>query len=468
MKKNILFCLMTSIAILAVSCTKEQGTDVHLGKVEFNATISQDAAPESKVEIGTFEEGKAKLFFQKGDKIKLVYASGAYDAQVTSVTETGIATIVAESAPVDGVIMEAWYPGDSYSNGEMSAPSIQQHGNLPIILKGSLQGEELLFSADPGFTFISYPLTGTLQIKEAYLYFRDTPNLFSAYGEVCPSDYTLKFDTPLQLTEEAQNIHFVIPASAGKVVTLEVKTPTPEGALISDYKLLRRKKTAVDFSNGKAKVMPVMNFSETDTDISGSRWAGETLLNTAVDQRIGKGENTYTLEGNVVKCNLYATGNYQKLNMYIKSNPHVQGKIYPGNHRYVAIKSNIVHAMSTPPEGHKAAATPDWDFRLSNAESTATQSFQFLEGKTRYRKSGEIDCGDNVKITYFDLLQNWNNYYFPTNLPVGTKGCYFVQQITYKDADGNITHPDLTVDVYWFGFFNSLEEIQAYEASLNK
>ena len=71
-----------------------------------------------------------------------------------------------------------------------------------------------------------------------------------------------------------------------------------------------------------------------------------------------------------------------------------------------------------------------------------------------------------MKITYFDLLQNWNNYYFPTNLPVGTKGCYFVQQIQYKDADGNTTHPDLTVDVYWFGFFNTVEEIMAYEASL--
>ena len=57
---------MTSIAILAVSCTKEQGTDVRLGKVEFSASISQDAAPESKVVIGTMEEGKAKLFFQKG------------------------------------------------------------------------------------------------------------------------------------------------------------------------------------------------------------------------------------------------------------------------------------------------------------------------------------------------------------------------------------------------------------------
>ena len=457
---------MTSIAILAVSCTKEQGTDVRLGKVEFSASISQDAAPESKVVIGTMEEGKAKLFFQKGDKIKLVYASGAYDAKVTSVTEAGIATIVAESAPVDGTITEAWYPGDSYSNGEMNAPSIQQHGNLPIILKGSLQGEELLFNADPGFTFISYPLTGTLQIKEAYLYFRDTPNLFSAYGEVCPCNYTLKFDTPLQLTEDAQNINFVIPASAGKVVTLEVKTPAPEGALVSDYKLLRRKNTAVDFSNGKAKVMPVMNFSETDTDIAESRWAGETLLNTAIDQRLGKGENTYLTEDNVIKCKLYATGDYQKLNMYLKSNPHIQGKIYPGNHRYAAIKSNIVHAMSTPPEGHKAAANPDWDFRLSTAESTGPQSFQFLEGKTRYRKSGEIDCGDNVKITYFDLLQYWKDYYFPTNLPVGTKGCYFVQQIKYMDANGEIAHPDLTVDVYWFGFFNTVEEIVAYDESL--
>lgn len=465
MKRNILFCLITSIAILAVSCAKEHDTDVLLGRVEFNASISPDATPDSKVNIGAFEDGKAKLHFQKGDKVKLIYESGAYDASVTNVTEAGMATIVSESAPIEGTVQEAWYPGDSYVNGEMSAPTVQKHGSVPVILKGSLQTDHLLFEASDDFTFISYPLTGTLMISEAYLYFRDTPNLFSAYGEVCPSDYTLKFDTPLQLTEDAQNIHFVIPASAGKVVTLEVKTPAPEGALISDYKLLRRKKTAVDFSNGKAKVMPVMNFSETDTDIAESRWAGETLLNTAVDQRIGKGENTYAMDGNVIKCNLYADGDYQKLNMYIKSNPHIQYKIYPGNHRYAAIKSNVVHAMSTPPEGHKAASVPDWDFRLSDAENTGVKSFQFIEDK-RYRKSGEIDCGDNVKITYFDLLQNWNNYYFPTNLPVGKSGCYFVQKIMYKDADGNITHPDLTVDIYWFGFFNSVEEIIAYEASL--
>ena len=117
-------------------------------------------------------------------------------------------------------------------------------------------------------------------------------------------------------------------------------------------------------------------------------------------------------------------------------------------------------------------APPDWDFRLSNNESSpATKSFQFTREKVKHLKSGEIDCGNGVMITYFDMLQEFSSYCFPTtNSSIGTKGTYFVQKIKYKGADGNqLTNdalPDIVCDIYWIGFFNSVEEIEAYEASL--
>lgn len=468
MMKHISFIrIIVALAICSFcsfGCTKEQDVYVELGKVEFKAEIS-DKMEVSKAFISNLSDGKASLSFSVGDQIKLVYSSGAYDAEVTAIS-SGIATITSSSAPTNLTLIKAWYPGENYSDGTMSVPSVQADGELPIVLSANGGGTSLTFSTDPAFTFLCFPVKGDITITEAYLYYRDKQNFFSSYDEVCPPDYTLTFTSPVALNEEIpKNLFFAVPTTAAKYLAVEVKANAPSGALVSSYKLVRRKKSTADISNGNGKVMPALLFSAaTDFDITNQRWAGATLISDGIDDRSSKGENTYTLNGNIVECELYASGNYQKFNMYLQS-PKISGKIYPGNHRIVAIKSNVVYAFNNPADGSIPQSAADWDFRLSDAESTGTKSFQFIDG-TRYRKSGEIDCGSNVKITWFDLMQEFNKYYFPTNMPVGNKGCYFVQQIIYKNALGDIVHPNITCDIYWVGFFNSYEEMLAYEASL--
>ena len=141
--------------------------------------------------------------------------------------------------------------------------------------------------------------------------------------------------------------------------------------------------------------------------------------------------------------------------------------VIPGNHRYVAIKSDIIYAMRHPSDGSTLKADPSWDLRMPDQAGSANWSFQYLDGKKRTRISGAIDCSEeNVVITYFDLMQQWNNNYYTTGQALSGKGGYFVQQIQYVNGNNVTVHPDMTCKIYWWGFFNSIEEIQAYNASL--
>ena len=479
MKKTVILALALT-AVLA--CQKENDTkSVVLTPAIFSASIDEAA---SKVTLGDFGATSVALKWAVGDEIKLIYPSGNFDGTITAVDANGKATISA-IVPDGENPTHAWYPAAAYDGGTMVIPATQTHGSLPLILEGTPSGGDISFAASASSTIVCYPLTGDIAVKEAYIYLTETPNLFVAQNQEIQPNYTLSFATPLQLSDVAQTIAFVVPTDADRVATLEIKTAAPAGALVTDYRLMRRKATALTLTDGHVKKMPTLNITAASMDVvAPTRWCFNGSK-TGINDRSSNGENVYTLVDDHVSCRLYPTGTYMKLNFYLTNSLISPNKIYPGTHRYMAIKSNIVHAMMNVTDKDGGALTCGtalanfWDLRLSNAESTATPSFQFIFVKPRYRYSGEIDCGNNVKITYFDLMQSFNGYYYPTTSPIGTKGCYFVQQVEYKSGNNKVVNnnvvdasiwPDETyypcVNLYWVGFFNSLEEIQAYEASL--
>lgn len=478
MKKIVSY--IAAIALAATACTKEGTKPVVLCQKEFKVDIV-----DTKVNIGEFKEGgKVSLDWTVGDKVKMIYPSKECDFEIIAI-EGNVATISGMGVEGENA-KKAWYPGEYFNAGSINIPTTQQYGRLPVILEGTVNGEAINFAATEASTIICYPITGTLTVKEAYLYLTDTPNLcgglvqldLTKYGAdrstiMLEPSYTLEFDEPVTLDEEEPfYVSFAVPA-ADKVASLELKVAAPEGALVDDYKLVRRKKTALSQTGGVVK-MPVLNFADNDTDLEKVRWAFGTNHGGKKGIQERNNENVWTVQDNYVDCKMYTATvkdiDYQKLNAYLTNNLVSPNKIYPGNHRYMAIKSDIIYAMRNPADGSVCQSNPSWDLRLSDQESSGNKSFQFVIGKDRARYSGAIDCEeDNTVITYFDLMQNFYNsnkdYYYDSFGAIGNKGIYFVQQITYK-KDGVVTHPDITAKIYFIGFFNSIDEIKAYNASL--
>lgn len=470
MKKIVSY--IAAIALAATACTKEGTKPVVLCQKEFKVDIV-----DTKVNIGEFKEGdKVSLDWTVGDKVKMIYPSAECDFEIIAI-EDNVATISGMGVEGENAT-KAWYPGEYYNGGSINIPTTQQYGRLPVILEGTVNGDAINFAATEASTIICYPITGTLTVKEAYLYLTDTPNLcgglvqlpLQKYGAdrstiMLEPSYTLKFDEPVTLDEEEPfYVSFAVPA-ADKVASLELKVAAPEGALVDDYKLVRRKKTALSQTGGVVK-MPVLNFTDNDTDLQKVRWAFGTNHGGKKGINERNNENVWTAQDNYVDCKMFASGDYQKLNAYLTNSLVSPNKIYPGNHRYMAIKSDIIYAMRNPADGSVCQSAPSWDLRLSDQESSSNKSFQFLFNKARARYSGAIDCEeDNTVITYFDLMQDINTYYYDSFGAIGTKGIYFVQQIKYM-KDGVVTHPDITAKIYFIGFFNSIDEIRAYNASL--
>ena len=459
-----------------ISCNKEEsgsGNTV-LGRVEFSATIEDS---QTKVTAGEFGDGTLPLIWSVGDAIRLVYGEVAYDASVTYVAPDGSATIVAEAAPENEIPDAAWYPGEDYSQDTgVAIPVVQHHGKLPIILKGTAtDSDRLTFKAESS-TLLCYPLTGDITIKSAALYLTDIPALWGGAGdiELSPS-YTLEFDEPLQLSEEEQYIWFAVP-DENKIATLEITTDAPEGSLVSEYKYYRRKLSALSFSTGNIQKMPALNFDkatiETESSykyVFGTNNDGIGNLKTNVNRPVEVFDNYAT-------TSFYAASETQTRLTLDYTVPDLN----VGNARYAAYKSDIPYIIFNPGNGYSAKGTNiNIDLRICNQMWQGR--YPGTDNKPIYY-SGEIDCGDNTTIRYYDLLGTWrlNNgdFYEPTSIsvPRNTGGTTaLVSAITYQDESGNsniaqdgdgknyLKFP-ITARIYWMGFFNSIDEIKAFAA----
>lgn len=473
-------------AICLASCAKEEngpGTTI-LGHIEFSATIDNAC---TKVSAGEFGENTLSLLWSVGDCVKLVYGTAAYDATVTAVSPDGSATIASDALPVGETPSEAWYPGEYYTAEGLSIPKEQHHGKLPVILKGTASEGNILFKAD-GSTLLCYPLTGDIAIKSAALYLTDIPALWGGAGDaVLEPSYTLSFDEPLQLSDEPVNIYFAVPTE-DKIATLEVTADAPDGSLVEDYKYYRRKLTALSFSSGNVQKMPVLGFDKATIETES---AYKYVYGTANDGEgnLKSGNNTpVTLAENYASIGFVANNATQtRININYTIDP-----LNVGNARYAAFKSDIPYVIYNPGYGYSPVGNNIDTEKLTGINTDLRICSQMWQGQymmeatgrnSKITYSGEIDCGDHTYIRYYDLLGIWsvrgnNNYYESTvGATPRTEGTTaIISAMTYQDAEGNnviaqdeggknyLKEP-IAARIYWFGFFNSIEEMEAFAAA---
>lgn len=473
MRKNI---ILIAAALLAFACAKENtAKPVVFEHKEYSANLQ-----DTKVSIGEFdtETSKVSLDWTVGDVVKIVYPSATCEFTVTSI-DKGVATL-AGTAPVEETATEAWYPGEYFDGEKVLLPAVQHQDRLPVVLKGAVDGNNIEFASTSETAIICYPLTGELLVKEAYLYLTDKTSLCSGVpSKPLTPNYTLKFPDSIQLNENIQYICFAVPAT-DKVATLEIKVPAPDGAVVSDYYLIRRKNTALTLSGGKVSKMPTLNFTNNEINlITTPRWAfGDKHAGTEpINTNTGIKNEVTSHEDHVsVRLKDDGKGNY-KMDFYIKDaligatknkDNTFTGIVFPGNTRYFAIKSNTMYALANPKYGQLAKDPQNlvWDVRIGGTD--AATSHMLLEYPCANRASGEIDLGGNIIISYFDLMNEWKtNYCFSTVGYIYNRGTVQITEaFPYKDDSGVSVDPEIDIDIYFAGFFNSIEEIEAYNASL--
>lgn len=483
MKNHLAITCGIIAAISLVSCNKEENSPEApvLGHVEFTASIDNAS---TKVTAGEFGENTLPLIWSAGDQVKLVYGSTAYDATVSAVASDGSATISSDTLPIDETPSEAWYPGEYYTAEGLAIPAEQHHEKLPLILKGTASEGNIVFRAE-GSTLLCYPLTGDIAVKSAALYLTDIPALWGGAGDIeLEPTYTLSFDEPLQLSDDPVNIFFAVPTE-DKIATLEITTDAPEGSLVEDYKYYRRKLTALSFSSGNVARMPVLDFEKSVIETES---AYKYVYGTANDGEgnLKSGNNTpVTLSENYASVGFVANNTTQtRINVNYSVEP-----LNVGNARYAAFKSDIPYIIYNPGYGYSPVGNNIDTEKLTGINTDLRVCSQMWQGQymieatgrnSKITYSGEIDCGNNTYIRYYDLLGIWsingnNNYYESTveATPRTTDTTAIISAMTYQDADGNsnIAQDEngknylkvpMAAKMYWFGFFNSIEEMEAF------
>ena len=280
------------------------------------------------------------------------------------------------------------------------------------------------------------------------------------------------------------NIFFAVPAE-DKIATLEITTDAPEGSLVEDYKYYRRKLTALSFSSGNVARMPVLDFEKSVIETES---AYKYVYGTANDGEgnLKSGNNTpVTLSENHASVGFVANNATQtRINVNYTVEP-----LNVGNARYAAFKSDIPYIIYNPGYGYSPVGNNIDTEKLTGINTDLRIGSQMWQGQymmeatgrnTKITYSGEIDCGDHTYIRYYDLLGIWsitgnNNYYEPTTeaTPRTTGTTAIISAMTYQDEDGNniiaqdedgknyLKEP-LSARMFWFGFFNSLDEMKAF------
>lgn len=410
MKNHLAITCGIIAAISLVSCSKEENSPEApvLGHVEFTASIDNAS---TKVTAGEFGENTLPLIWSAGDQVKLVYGSTAYDATVSAVASDGSATISSDTLPIDETPSEAWYPGEYYTAEGLAIPAEQHHEKLPLILKGTASEGNIVFRAE-GSTLLCYPLTGDIAVKSAALYLTDIPALWGGAGDIeLKPTYTLSFDEPLQLSDDPVNIFFTVPTE-DKIATLEITTDAPEGSLVEDYKYYRRKLTALSFSSGNVARMPVLDFEKSVIETESAYKYVYGTANDGIGNLKSATNGPVTVEEDRASVAFTANG-ATDTRINVNFNPPV---LNAGNARYAAYKSNIPYITQNPGNGYQPQKTPNIDFRLGGRNWQGQYVIEATGKTQKLYYSGEIDCGDNISIRYFDMLGEWQNadYYEST------------------------------------------------------
>lgn len=461
MKKTIVLAAFAAMALTA--CNKEEISgqyDENLVYREFTAVIEDGAS--TKVSFGNPADGKIPAYFQNGDKIALTDGNTVYEATVTK-TE-GQANTIGGEMPTEFTPTAAYYPFEAYKDGKLTVPTTQTYGSVPVLLQSSsIEGENITFSAaDAGSAVICYNLTGDIAIKEAHLYYKDNASFWVKDNVLMDSDYTLTFNEPLQLSESAQKIYFAVPEGT-KSLTLEIKTAAPESAYgDADYSYYRRKSTAMELASGDVVEMPATDFTAAE-------------LNKRVIWEFGSGNNEdcgWKVSNNG-SIDGSSNSNHATITMGVQTATTAAGytvyrgdfiydqdfEFAAGSYRFFAFKSTVPQLIdgntSLLPQGATLGGKPSIKFDISNLG----------QWRNNQNKSMTLTTStENCEIWVYDMLVHFGSdqHFAPTAEPFSSTGNF-----QFKIADLGLTAETAvapTYDMYWIGFFNSIEEIEAYIA----
>ncbi len=488
--KKILFAV--AAAVLVCSCAKDNTTDN--AKVdeqgvyyEFTATIDDL----TRVELN---DEKTKAFWQVGDKVAVSDGSTKKDLYVTAIDENGVATISGEISITPTM---AYYPSWLWkANGELNFPNPQNYStSIPVPMKGAIVDGAVTFSAqETNAAVIAFPLKGDITITSAKLCLAANQKIYARNETNNRRFYNLGGITNgLTLNnDEATTLYFVVHGSKSDAdkfcyYTLDVTTSdVSDENLVSSFDLVRRKVSALNSSmvfSGAIVAFPEMTLTKDELNENRHTWRFGSNYATVDEKGLidGWGQNTQDNNTLGLGNNKLAPFGTQHEEFITISDAHKQGiqsqddtnvklrfnfgrgaysdhrkfTTHLGNYRYFAIKWSAPAMIATSTGGVIKLDCNHGSFR--NGANNA--------------KTGEIACDEeNVVIWYFNLTDEFKqNTYLTTSAPVefnyfGFKVCDAVFPIAdYSDAEGNIVPP--TYDVYWAGFFNSVAEIEAFEAA---
>lgn len=487
--KKILFAVVATV--LVCSCAKDNTTDN--AKVEeqgvyyeFTATIDDL----TRVEIN---DEKTKALWQVGDKVAVSDGSAKQDLYVTAV-ENGVATI-SGNLTIEPTM--AYYPSWLWkADGTLNFPNPQTYSeSVPVPMKGEIIDGAVTFSSkETGALVLAYPLKGDITITKAVLCAAGNQKVYSRNEVNNRRIYNLNINNGgLSLSADQTKYIYVVMqaenATKFPYITLDLTTTNVStGALVSEYNLVRRKVSAISLDeNNPACILefPEMTLTAAELDENHPVWKFGSKYSTPdanglVDGwgQITQADNTYGLGANKL-CRLgtqseefITIDNAQEQGVQSKSETeaklrmnfgrgayqdHRKFKVHVGNYRYFAIKWSAPAMIATATNSSNASIKLDSD------------QGGFRNGGNK-AKTGEIACTEeNVVIWYYNISDEMkSNNYITTITPFefkyfGFKVCDAIFPIAdVTDAEGNIVAP--TFDVYWAGFFNSVAEIEAFEA----
>lgn len=482
--KNIFVLAVAASVICSCSTDDTQGFEpVEKTYREFTASIDDF----TRLELNN---DKTAAYWEVGDEIALSDGSKTDPVTVIAIND-GVATI-AGNISIEPTA--AYYPAWAYdADGSLALPKEQTYGkSLPLCLKGTVLDNNISFSAsDNGAAVIRYAVKGDIVITKAIFHAAQNQKIV-ARNENQQDIYTMTFESPLDLNDGAAYLDFVIPASVSRpYYTLEVETSSvPEDALATTYSLVRRKVSAMtdaQVKSGAIVAFPELEFQSSEIAVNGNVWMfgskyavqnDNGLINdwgqcTAANNSYGLGINKlcrlgtqheeYVTIDDAQKQGTPSVGaNQHTFRLNIGHGINNDKRVFDaniGNYRFFAIKWSAPKLLA--------------DAKAVNTKASIKLDHPF--GGFRNAgdgKTGEIECQEeNVVIWYYNLTDEAKSgQYLSTTAPTTFNFLSFkVSDFTFNDStltfDGdNVIAP--SYDLYWAGFFNSVDEIKAFEASL--
>ena len=437
--------MVAAAALALISCRTEEIEPSSEGDLilrEYIAVI--DGGVSTKVSFGNpvGDEGALTIpaSFDDGDRIALVSADMHTVAEGT-VAEDG--KKLTAYVPEGFVPAAAYYPYDSFDQetGRLTVPARQYPDVNPVLLTGATDdGETFTFTASEEVpsALVRFTLTGNVRLKEIILHINEE----NASVNDTPA-HTMTWSSGHSLSGEPYDVYFAVNARPQAWLSFEFKTDDVEGA---DSNLFRRNVNCINLKAGSFIDLGPLALGK--DDISG----GAVLWKFGTD---GDGTCGWTVRTSGASIDNDANPHYATVTMTQLSSGAYRGDIANasafqancGTYRYLAVMSSMENPYTG---GGSISKGPNVTFDTS------------LLG----------DYGSNVNYRRFDTKADGVNVLCYDMLSEFSRGTVWTSTLSYQDfaaesfqfkvADLSVnggTAP--TYKVYWIGFFNNMEDIEA-------